>query len=288
MKLLFLVFAILATSCAETKFNSSTQATEQPPVQEEQDSGAIKPPKKPEIVEEDEPEPELPDGIATDRDVSATITFQDETAGFQNTLGWYLVDNEGNIHSADIVWENASHSSSHHSYRRSNNRNGPLKPDDQTTIGPIQEGMSLRFFLIAGGYTENNWENESEDDYIDRENGQFEFRTSKNYDNGDLATVQASSPSLFYVPENGSPILIESRSSIFNDDNKNAIYHASFDSEASLNLNPDGYNHIQHKEVKKGVSWDVGVEDLYFSKNSTEFDGDFTDLIFKVEFEISD
>ncbi|MFK7873469.1 MAG: hypothetical protein AB8C84_09965 [Oligoflexales bacterium] len=216
-----------------------------------------------------------------------SITFLDETAGFQNTLGYYEISKDGDILNPQIIWENASHSSDYRSASETTIKDGPLKVGDTFSLGEFEKETRISFFLVADGYRENNWQNPDAENYVDLENGRFEFRTDEDYTLGEPANITAKSPFLFYIPDNGVPFIIQTKTDIDDDIGINSIYHAAYDSDHSLNLNPDGFNHIQHKEIIPGRQWNIGVEDLLHSpeRDGSTFDGDFLDLTFDISFD---
>ncbi|MFK7873468.1 MAG: hypothetical protein AB8C84_09960 [Oligoflexales bacterium] len=281
-------FSIMIVSCAETKFDSAQKSTTETPEVETQEQSFDQTPHsnapKPQNTEQ------AKSGIVADRTGMIELTFIDETAGFLNTLGWYRVNANGAMLDPEIIWTNASHSTSHRSIKEKPTADGPIQPGDQATVGPIKEGESVRFFLVADGYDQNNWDQQDKPNYINRTSGSFEFRTSSKYSDGELAFVTSDGPFLFYIPEKGEPILIKSRSGVANNNAENSIFHAAYDAEDSLSLNPDGHNHIRHEVIEKNKKWKIGVEDLYYfdEKGKNEYDGDFADLIFSVELLSSD
>ena len=260
-----------------------------PPVVSEEEPPAIE--LEPEIiveeVEEEEEEIDTSEKIVI-QEGELSIKFIDETAGFRNTLGYYEISDSGAIINTKIIWADASHSSDHLSAAETELSDGPLKVGDTFLLGKISKKTRISFFLVADGFRQNNWSNPESENYINSNLGDFAFRTSADYANSDAATIESKSPYLFFVPSNGQePILIESKTDIDDDEGSNSIYHAAYDEENSLGLNPDNHNHIKHTELEKGRKWLIGVEDLLYSpdRDGSTFDGDYMDLTFEIMFD---
>ena len=65
---------------------------------------------------------------------SVSVTFQGEGAGYQNSLGFYKIDADGNITDVEFVWENASAQGS----------GGDLEPGASTVDLDLDAGRELR------------------------------------------------------------------------------------------------------------------------------------------------
>ncbi|MEN2977418.1 DUF4114 domain-containing protein (plasmid) [Tistrella bauzanensis] len=74
-----------------------------------------------------------------DGEKTATVRFVDETAGFRNTFGSYIVMPDGQISDVKILFDDASLN--------------PLTSGDVVDAGLIAEGAELGFFLIADGFS---------------------------------------------------------------------------------------------------------------------------------------
>ncbi|MDF5393272.1 tandem-95 repeat protein, partial [Vibrio parahaemolyticus] len=77
-------------------------------------------------------------GITSFNDTEITVTFEGETAGYQNAAGYYKVDEDGNITGVEVVYENASQVGG----------GGDLIPGQDQFSFQISEGESFNLFLI--------------------------------------------------------------------------------------------------------------------------------------------
>jgi RTX calcium-binding nonapeptide repeat (4 copies)/Domain of unknown function (DUF4114)/Bacterial Ig domain len=93
----------------------------------------------------------------------ARITFIDEVARLQNTLGVYLIDEGGAIHSPKIVFPQIEHADADPDQPRVRPGGGPLQSGESVLLstlydGPgeqLQAGQKFGLFLIADGWTLN-------------------------------------------------------------------------------------------------------------------------------------
>jgi Bacterial Ig domain/RTX calcium-binding nonapeptide repeat (4 copies) len=119
----------------------------------------------------------------------ARITFVDEFALFQNTLGVYLIDEGGTIRSPKIVFPRIEHAEEDPDQPGLRPGDGPLQPGDFVLLsqlydpGELQEGVRFGLFLIAEGATLNDQA---------LLNGQLEFLS-----NGQPATIDNPALQLF-------------------------------------------------------------------------------------------
>jgi hypothetical protein len=90
----------------------------------------------------------------------ARITFIDELAQLQNTLGVYLIDADGTIHSPKIVFPQIEHADADPS-QPAVRPGGPLQPGDAVLLsqlydpGELHEGLEFGLFLVADGWALN-------------------------------------------------------------------------------------------------------------------------------------
>jgi Ca2+-binding RTX toxin-like protein len=114
----------------------------------------------------------------------ARITFVDEVAQLQNTLGVYLIDGDGTIRSPKIVFPRIEHAEADPSQPVVRPGGGPLQTGDSVLLsqlydaGELQEGLEFGLFLIADGWALNG----------ERLNGELEFRP---------ASIDEPTPRLF-------------------------------------------------------------------------------------------
>jgi Ca2+-binding RTX toxin-like protein len=91
----------------------------------------------------------------------ARITFVDEVAEFENTLGVYLIDADGTISSPKIVFPRIEHAEGDPGQPVPRPGGGPLQPGDSVLLsdlydsGDLQEGQQFGLFLIADGWDLN-------------------------------------------------------------------------------------------------------------------------------------
>ncbi|MFL0811465.1 MAG: retention module-containing protein [Agarilytica sp.] len=107
-----------------------------------------------------------------------TLTFISEAAGFDNTLGWYSVGEDGSINDVNIVWANGN----------------DLTPGESITLNNVSEG-EIGFFVIPNGYA--SAERQEVVDAMLAGDGLMRFETSR----GELADVNDSGVTLSYYSE---------------------------------------------------------------------------------------
>jgi hypothetical protein len=133
----------------------------------------------------------------------AAISFVDEYAGFQNSLGVYLVGPDGEITAPRWVFERIEHALADDSVDPSvRPGGGPSQPGDTVWLSDLydpaelQEGTEFGLFLVADGWTRNP--------FIVFETGALDFRTG-----GDPAKVTDATPQLVHTSETGTERVIE-------------------------------------------------------------------------------
>ncbi|WP_394245634.1 tandem-95 repeat protein, partial [Vibrio astriarenae] len=183
-------------------------------------------------------------GITSFNDTEITVTFEGETAGFQNAAGYYKVDEDGNITGVEVVYENASQVGG----------GGDLLPGQSSFSFPIEEGESFNLFLIPNGFNHN--------DFDAMQDGSFEFRDA----NGGPATMDTVDPQLVFVGEDGDVTVVQGQ---FGD----AVFHGG----SSSDLNQDGIEHTR-TTINEDGELVYGFEDLYGGG-----DADYTDFNFTID-----
>ncbi|WP_063345675.1 tandem-95 repeat protein [Vibrio jasicida] len=181
-------------------------------------------------------------GITSFNDTEITVTFEGETAGYQNAAGYYKVDEDGNITGVEVVYENASQVGG----------GGDLVPGQDQFSFQISEGESFNLFLIPNGHAHNNFDALPD--------GQYEFRAT----DGSPANMDTVDPQLVFVGVDGSETVIQSQ---FGD----AIFHGGSSSE----LNQDGIEHTR-TTVNEDGELVYGFEDLYGGGDADYSDFNFT------------
>ncbi|WP_419534679.1 cadherin-like domain-containing protein [Endozoicomonas sp.] len=187
---------------------------------------------------------EQSNGLTSYAETEVTVTFQGESAGFQNAAGYYMVNADGSIGDVHLVYENASQQGG----------GGNLVPGQESFSFNVGEGESFNLFIVPNGYNYN--------DFSQLQDGTFELRSS----DGSPVTMQTNDPQLVFVGNDGSETVIQSQ---FGD----AVFHGS----ASNNLNEDGIVHVQTTLNSDG---DIvyGFEDLYGGG-----DNDFADFNYTID-----
>ncbi|MUK61846.1 tandem-95 repeat protein [Aliivibrio fischeri] len=183
-------------------------------------------------------------GITSYSDTEITVTFEGETAGYQNTAGYYKVDEDGNITGVEVVYENASQVSG----------GGDLVPGQDQFSFQVAEGESFNLFLIPNGYQHN--------DFDAMQGGQYEFRAA----DGSPANMDTVDPQLVFVAADGTETVIQGQ-------NGDAIFHGG----SSAQLNQDGIEHTR-TTINEDGELVYGFEDLYGGG-----DADYTDFNFTID-----
>jgi hypothetical protein len=129
---------------------------------------------------------------------NAAISFVDEYAGFQNSLGVYLVGPDGEITAPRWVFERIEHALPDDSVDPSvRPGGGPSQPGDTVWLSDLydpaelQEGTEFGLFLVADGAVRNP--------FIVFDGGTLEFRSG-----GGVATVTDRTPELVHIAESGA------------------------------------------------------------------------------------
>ncbi|WP_435532572.1 tandem-95 repeat protein [Vibrio syngnathi] len=183
-------------------------------------------------------------GITSYNDTEITVTFEGETAGYQNTAGYYKVDEDGNITGVEVVYENASQVDG----------GGDLVPGQDQFSFQVEEGESFNLFLIPNGHQHN--------DFDAMQDGQYEFRA----EDGSPANMDTVDPQLVFVAADGTETVVQGQ-------NGDAIFHGG----SSSQLNQDGIEHTR-TTVNEDGELVYGFEDLYGGG-----DADYTDFNFTID-----
>ncbi|MFA0442401.1 tandem-95 repeat protein, partial [Vibrio sp. 10N.222.51.C12] len=183
-------------------------------------------------------------GITSYETTDITVTFEGEGAGFQNTAGYYTVDEDGNITDVNIGFENASQVGS----------GGDLIPGQSSITFEVEEGESFNLFVIPNGFNRN--------DFDSMQDGTFMFRDA----DGNPATIDSVDPQLVHIDPDGNEIVIQSQ---FGD----SVFHGG----TNTNLNQDG---VEHTRTTLNDDGEIvyGIEDLYGGG-----DRDYDDFTFTVD-----
>ncbi len=182
-------------------------------------------------------------------DYQGQVIFENESAGYRNSLGSYKVDANGNIYDVQFHFTNASLQGS----------GGDLVGGVSSSALDLNAGDQIGFFIVANGYSYNGAYNG-----MDFNTGTLEFRNA----DGSQASLQSSNPSLWYVSANG--------------DVQQLIYH-TYHTAAGLqnddySLNPDSIAHTVGLLHPDSGLLTLGFEDLYNGG-----DRDFDDSVFTID-----
>ncbi|WP_060981415.1 tandem-95 repeat protein [Vibrio splendidus] len=183
-------------------------------------------------------------GITSYNDTEITVTFEGETAGYQNAAGYYKVDEDGNITGVEVVYENASQVGG----------GGDLVPGQDQFSFQVAEGESFNLFLVPNGHQHN--------DFDSMQDGQYEFRA----EDGSPANMDTVDPQLVFVAADGTETVVQGQ-------NGDAIFHGG----SSSQLNQDGIEHTR-TTVNEDGELVYGFEDLYGGG-----DADYTDFNFTID-----
>lgn len=184
------------------------------------------------------------DDLSIDNDHPVSVTFVNEGAGYRSAVGYYKIDDDGQLTDVGLIWENASKQGS----------GGNLLPGVTSAELDAQAGDQLAFFIVANGDSLNNFSALGD--------GSFEFR-----DGQSAATVDSNNPSLVFVGENGNETNINGN-----------IYHTT-DADGSIQLNADGLLHTVSDVDADTGGLIIGFEDLF-----NLGDQDFDDLVIRADF----
>lgn len=185
----------------------------------------------------------LPDFITMQEDRDISITFDSDGAGYQNSIGYYRVEQDsGEIYDVGLVWANAS----------AVDEGGELIEGVSTETISVETGNQIGFFIVsngAGSIDENA-------------EGVFEFRNQ----NGGPATINDIAPTLVFVDTQGTVEPVE-----------NAVFHSAAFGDR-IDLNADSTAHTVGILQTEEGEIQLGFEDLPGGG-----DKDFNDVIVTVD-----
>jgi hypothetical protein len=79
-------------------------------------------------------------------DAGISVTFITEGAGYKNSFGYFLFDEDNNILSRETIFANASMTGG----------GGSLRPGDTVDLGVFEAGTNIGFWLQGNGYNDPN------------------------------------------------------------------------------------------------------------------------------------
>ncbi|MBL6929789.1 MAG: DUF4114 domain-containing protein [Rhodospirillales bacterium] len=120
---------------------------------------------------------------------SVTITFQGESAGYDNSLGWFKLDEDGNPTDPQMIWSNTDE--------------GELSEGTSVTLEGLAPGEQFGFFIVKDGADEYPWlegQQDSSNTMQFGEDGGIEF-----VNNGGNVTHSMDADDLFFTNESMNP-----------------------------------------------------------------------------------
>ena len=193
------------------------------------------------------------DALTITQDSTGTLTFLDEGAGFQNSLGFYKIADDGAIEDVQFLFPNASSNVDHR---------GDLVAGESSVDIALSAGDQIGFFIVPNGYEKNPQGTITED-------GQYVFRDSA----GELGNVNGTGGLFLYRadPETGEETAVVSEFGL-------DVYHSAASAENGFALNPDSFAHTIGT-----IDPETGEINLGFEDWRDGGDRSFTDVVFRLE-----
>jgi VCBS repeat-containing protein len=187
-----------------------------------------------------------PANLTLVRDSNVTVSFVEETAGFANSIGYYLVDPEGNISNAQIMWADGN--------------DVVAGVNDVITLSGLPAG-EIGFFIVQNGYSLHA------DILDDLASGVGVLRFENTA--GEPLTTSDAGASLVYYSAGTEESPAGTRTEL------NDTYHASYSQ-----FIPDGFVHTRSGiDAGDNGVLTIGFEDL----PGTTSDWDIQDFVMNVE-----
>jgi serralysin len=184
-------------------------------------------------------------GYTVAADYVAKITFQSESAGYRNTLGMYVINEDGTMSDVRILFANASLRDS----------GGDLIGGKSTVEVELKAGQKIGYFVAPDAFSKSGG-------LLTSKGGHFELRDSGNK----IAKVNdAADVSLVYIDEAGNPSTINTQAGT-------SLYFLN------RNQNADGLDHARVSVDALSGTARIGFEDLLGGG-----DRDFDDVVFTVD-----
>lgn len=182
---------------------------------------------------------------------TATVTFQGESAGYQNALGVYKIAADGSIYDVDVMFSNASLIGS-----------GGSLVSGKSSVGlDLKAGERLGFFIVPDGYSQKNMAK-----LLSDPKSSWKFEDAK----GNPGNVDGGKElKLVHVAANGKETDMKSAYGT-------SVFHSVDD--GSKGLNGDKMSH-----VKAEVDTATGVLKIGFEDLKGGGDKDFDDSVFTVD-----
>jgi Ca2+-binding RTX toxin-like protein len=208
-----------------------------------------------------------PRNLVLGPNADATITFRDEVALFQNTLGVVLVGPDGTLGPARVVFAQVEHAEADARFPSVRPGGGPRFPGEEVrlselyTPGELAEGQQVAFFTIADGFGFNG----------DLSGAELVFLN----DDGSPASVDDPAPDLFAVLPDGTLVPLTGD-----------VFHTatpSPDDPLSDPLNDGGGGQVLSGLEPDAAGLTITFEDLRLNRG----DNDFNDVTYEVLLEPS-
>jgi serralysin len=186
-----------------------------------------------------------PAGVGITQDVQAKVTFITESAGHKNTLGIYVINEDGSITDVRILFANASLKGS----------GGDLVSKVSSVMAELKAGQRVGFFIAPDGFSKSGA-------VLSDTGATFELRNSA----GDLARVA-----------DGADLVLQS---ISKDGVRTNVATANTNTLffTDKSMNADGIEHVRMKVDAVSGLIEIGFEDLLGGG-----DRDFDDVVFTVD-----
>ncbi len=181
-------------------------------------------------------------------DVKGVVTFNYESAGYQNALGMYKIGADGTISGVTVLFANASLKGS----------GGNLIGGKSSVDVDLKAGDRVGFFVVPNGFAQKDM-----DKLLSDTKGSFKFVDAK----GNAGNVNTSSElKLVHVAANGKEADIKSQYGT-------SVFHSARGVEGGLN--GDHYKHVMGDVDTSSGTVKIGFEDLWKGG-----DKDFDDSVF--------
>ncbi len=184
------------------------------------------------------------------QDTTARVTFNGETAGYQNALGMYKIGADGTVYGVDILFGNASLKGS----------GGDLIAGSSFVDVDLKSGERLGFFVVPNGYAQKNMAN-----LLSDTSGTYKFVGA----DGKAGNVSdGANLKLVHISAQGVETVVKSAYG-------QTVFHSYGGAEGGLN--GDNFKHASGEISVKDGTVKIGFEDLWGGG-----DKDFDDSIFTI------
>ncbi len=200
-----------------------------------------------------------PRNLTLDRTREVEVVFQSEEAGYDNTLGFFTIDEDGTFGDVGIIFPNVSQVGD-------SDGDGTLTPGTRTSLGTFDAGTRLGFFIIPDGANANP----GLEGLLG--SGRFELRNGNTGEPLKITDTAADDPILVHIADDGTETVL-SGALFFSTD-------ATPETPEENALNPDGAGKTASGFKAKEGDLLIGFEDL----TGPGADNDLNDVVFRVHF----